>query len=207
MARLIDVHPDNPQPRAIAMAADIVRSGGLLAYPTDCSYALGCRLGNSAGLERIRAIRELDARHQFTLVCRDVSQLSQFATVGNAVFRALKASTPGPFTFILPATREVPRRVQHDRKRTIGVRIPDSEVVRALLDELGEPLVSSTLLLPGDDDPITEGWVIDDRLGHQVDGVLDAGDCSPDVTTVIDLSGPEPVVVRRGAGDPSRFDW
>ncbi len=205
MARYFDVHPDNPQPRSIQQIADIVRDGGLIAYPTDSCFALGCALGNAEGLERIRAIRHLDARHHFTLVCKDFSQLGHFVTVSNAMFRAVKASTPGSYTFILPATKEVPRRLAHPKKHTVGVRIPDHVVTQALLAELGEPLLSSTLLLPGDDEPLTAGWEIKERLDHLVEAVVDSGDCGMDPTTVIDLSGAEPEIARVGAGDPSRF--
>ena len=206
MARYFDVHPENPQPRLIAQVVDIVRADGLIAYPTDSCFALGCQIGNAQGLERIREIRHLDARHHFTLVCLDFSQLSQFAHVSNSVFRAVKASTPGPYTFILPATKEVPRRLLHPKKLTVGVRIPGVPVVRALLEELGEPLVSSTLLLPGEEEPMTQGWEIKEALDHAVDAVVDAGECGTEPTTVIDLSGSEPEVLRVGGGDPSRFE-
>ncbi|MFD0784543.1 L-threonylcarbamoyladenylate synthase [Micromonospora azadirachtae] len=206
MARYYDVHPDNPQPRAIGQIVDLVRGGGLIAYPTDSCYALGCRLGNQDGLDRIRQIRQLDERHHFTLVCRDFAQLGQFVKVSNSVFRLVKASTPGSYTFILPATREVPRRMLHPRKRTVGVRVPDHTVTQALLAELGEPLVSSTLILPGDDESMTQGWEIKERLDHLVDAVLDAGECGKEPTTVIDLSEDEPEILRRGAGDTSRFE-
>ncbi|MET8251533.1 L-threonylcarbamoyladenylate synthase [Micromonospora sp. NPDC005197] len=206
MARYYDVHPENPQPRIIGQVADLIRGGGLVAYPTDSCYALGCQLGNRDGLDRIREIRHLDDRHHFTLVCRDFAQLGQFVQINNAVFRLVKASTPGSYTFILPATREVPRRMLHPKKRTVGVRVPRHTVTQALLAELGEPLVSSTLALPGEDEPMTQGWEIKERLDHQLDAVLDAGDCGKEPTTVIDLSGPEPEVLRRGAGDVSRFE-
>ena len=205
MARFLDVHPVDPQPRLVRQVADVVRDGGVIAYPTDSGYALGCLPGNAEGLARIREIRRLDERHHFTLVCRDFSQLSQYVLVDNAVFRAVKAATPGPYTFILPATREVPRRMLHPRKRTVGVRIPDHVLVRALLDELGEPVLSSTLLLPGDDEPMTDGWSVKDRLEHAVDAVVD-GECGEGPTTVVDLSGQEPEVLRHGAGDPARFE-
>ena len=205
MARYFDVHPDNPQARSIQQVAEIVREGGLIAYPTDSCFALGCAIGNAEGLERIRAIRHLDSRHHFTLVCKDFSQLGHFVTVSNAMFRSVKASTPGSYTFILPATKEVPRRLAHPKKNTVGVRIPDHVVTQALLAELGEPLLSSTLLLPGDDEPMTVGWEIKERLDHLVDAVVDSGDCGLDPTTVVDLSGDEPVIARVGAGDPSRF--
>ncbi|WP_328849768.1 L-threonylcarbamoyladenylate synthase [Micromonospora zamorensis] len=206
MARYYDVHPENPQPRIIGQVVDLIRGGGLVAYPTDSCYALGIQLGNQDGLDRIRQIRHLDDRHHFTLVCRDFAQLGQFVQISNSVFRLVKASTPGSYTFILPATREVPRRMLHPKKRTVGVRVPRHTVTQALLAELAEPLVSSTLVLPGDDEPMTQGWEIKERLDHQLDAVLDAGDCGKEPTTVIDLSGPEPEILRRGAGDVSRFE-
>ncbi|WP_030488320.1 L-threonylcarbamoyladenylate synthase [Micromonospora chokoriensis] len=206
MARYYDVHPENPQPRVIGQVADLIRGGGLVAYPTDSCYALGVQLGNQDGLDRIRQIRHLDDRHHFTLVCRDFAQLGQFVQISNSVFRLVKASTPGSYTFILPATKEVPRRMLHPKKRTVGVRVPRHVVTQALLAELAEPLVSSTLVLPGDDEPMTQGWEIKERLDHQVDAVLDAGECGMEPTTVIDLSGAEPEILRRGAGDASRFE-
>ncbi|MET8307925.1 L-threonylcarbamoyladenylate synthase [Micromonospora sp. NPDC005173] len=206
MARYYDVHPENPQPRVIRQVADLIRDGGLVAYPTDSCYALGTQLGNREGLDRIREIRHLDDRHHFTLVCSDFAQLGQFVQISNSVFRLVKASTPGSYTFILPATREVPRRMLHPRKRTVGVRVPRHTVTQALLAELGEPLVSSTLAMPGEEEPMTQGWEIKERLDHLLDAVLDAGDCGKDPTTVVDLSGPEPEILRQGAGDPSRFE-
>jgi tRNA threonylcarbamoyl adenosine modification protein (Sua5/YciO/YrdC/YwlC family) len=206
MARYFDIHPASPQQRMIVQAADIVRAGGVIAYPTDSCYALGCQLGNVDGMARIRSIRGLDDRHHLTLVCQDFAQLGQFARVGNSVFRALKAAAPGSYTFILPATREVPRRLQHPGKKTVGVRIPGHAVTRALLAELGEPLVSSTLLLPGRDEPMTQGWEIADQIGHAVDAVIDSGDCGTEPTTVIDFSQDEPEILRRGAGDVSAFE-
>ncbi|MYS40758.1 threonylcarbamoyl-AMP synthase [Streptomyces sp. SID5998] len=206
MAKYFDVHPDNPQPRALRQVADSLREGALIAYPTDSCYALGCRLGSREGVERIRAIRRLDDRHHFTLVCEDFAQLGQFVRIDNDVFRAIKASTPGSYTFILPATREVPRMLQHPKKKTVGVRIPDHAVARALVAELGEPLLSSTLLLPGEDEPMTQGWEIKDRLDHVLDAVVDSGDCGTEPTTVVDFSGGEAEIVRRGAGDTSRFE-
>ena len=205
MARFWDVHPVDPQPRVIAKVVELVRDGGLIVYPTDSCFAFGCSLDNPGALQRIRQIRGLDDRHHFTLMCADFAQLGQFVQIDNSVFRAVKASTPGSYTFILPATREVPRRLQHPRKQTVGVRIPRHAVTQALLAELGEPLVSSTVLLPGDEEPMTEGWAIKDRLDHVVDGVLDSGDCGLVPTTVVDLSGGEPEVLRVGAGDPARF--
>jgi tRNA threonylcarbamoyl adenosine modification protein (Sua5/YciO/YrdC/YwlC family) len=206
MARYYDVHPDNPQPRLLRQVVDLLREGGLIAYPTDSCFAFGCQLGNRAGLDRIREIRRLDDRHHFTLVCRDFAQLGQFVQVSNSVFRLVKACTPGSYTFILPATREVPRRLLHPRKRTVGVRVPKHTVAQALLAEFGEPLLSSTLLLPGEDEPMTQGWEIKERLDHLLDAVIDAGDCGTEPTTVVDLSQPEPEILRRGAGDPSRFE-
>ncbi|MEV7549478.1 L-threonylcarbamoyladenylate synthase [Amycolatopsis sp. NPDC089917] len=206
MARYFDVHPENPQRRAIGQVVDILREDGLIAYPTDSCFALGCQLGNKQGIDRIRSIRKLDDRHHFTLVCQDFAQLGQFVHVDNAVFRAVKASTPGSYTFILPATKEVPRRLLHAKKKTVGVRIPDHVVTQTLLGELGEPLLSSTLLLPDQEEPMTQGWDIKERLEHVVDAVIDSGDCGVEPTTVIDFSSGEPEIVRRGAGDTSRFE-
>lgn len=206
MARYFDVHPNNPQRRAISQAIEIVRGGGLIAYPTDSCFALGCQMGNRDGLERIKQIRHLDDRHHFTLVCHDFAQLGQLVKVDNAVFRAIKASTPGSYTFILPGTKEVPRSLLQPKKKTVGVRIPDHPVAQALLVELGEPIVSSTLLMPGEDEPMTQGWEIKERLDNLVDAVIDSGDCGAEPTTVIDFSDGSPQVVRQGAGDPARFE-
>ncbi|MDQ0604220.1 tRNA threonylcarbamoyl adenosine modification protein (Sua5/YciO/YrdC/YwlC family) [Streptomyces canus] len=206
MAKYFDVHPDNPQPRTISQVADSIRSGALIAYPTDSCYALGCKLGSRDGIDRIRTIRKLDDRHHFTLVCQDFAQLGQFVRVDNDVFRAIKASTPGSYTFILPATREVPRMLQHPKKKTVGVRIPDHVVTHALLTELGEPLLSSTLLLPDEDEPMTQGWEIKDRLDHVLDAVVDSGECGTEPTTVIDFSNGEAEIIRHGAGDTTRFE-
>ncbi|MDK1473918.1 L-threonylcarbamoyladenylate synthase [Streptomyces sp. 549] len=206
MATYFDVHPENPQPRTISKVADDLRAGALVAYPTDSCFALGCQLGNRDGLARIRSIRNLDDRHHFTLVCQDFAQLGQFVHLDNNVFRLIKAATPGRYTFILPATKEVPRQLLHPKKKTVGVRIPDHAVVQALLAELGEPLLSSTLLLPGEDEPLTQGWEIKERLDHVVDAVLDSGDCGTEPTSVIDFSSGEAEIVRRGAGDTSRFE-
>jgi tRNA threonylcarbamoyl adenosine modification protein (Sua5/YciO/YrdC/YwlC family) len=205
-AKYFGIHPANPQRRAIVQVADIVRAGGVIAYPTDSCYALGCQFGNKDGMARIRAIRQLDDRHHLTLVCQDFAQLGQFAYVGNPVFRAIKAATPGSYTFILPATKEVPRRLQHPGKKTVGVRIPRHVVTQALLAELGEPLVSSTLLLPGQDEPMTRGRQIAEHLDHAVDAVIDSGDCGTEPTTVIDFSQQEPEILRRGAGDTADFE-
>jgi tRNA threonylcarbamoyl adenosine modification protein (Sua5/YciO/YrdC/YwlC family) len=205
MARYFDVHPRDPQPRSISQVVAMLRDDALIAYPTDSCYALGCRLDNPAGGARIRRIRSLDDRHHFTLVCADFAQLGQFVQLDNAAYRSINAVTPGPYTFILPATKEVPRRLAHPKKRTVGVRIPDHPVVRALLRELGEPLVSSTLLLPDAEEPMTEGWQIKEQLDHVIDAVVDAGDCGTEPSTVVDWSQGFPEVVRVGAGDPARF--
>jgi tRNA threonylcarbamoyl adenosine modification protein (Sua5/YciO/YrdC/YwlC family) len=205
MARYFDVHPRDPQPRVIAQAAALLRDDALIAYPTDSCYALGFQLDSPTGADRIRRIRSLDDKHHFTLVCAEFGQLGQFVHLDNAAFRSIKAATPGPYTFILAATREVPKRLAHPRKRTVGVRIPDSPVVKALLRELDKPLVSSTLLLPGDEQPMTDGWSIKEELDAVVDAVLDAGDCGVEPTTVVDWSAGFPEVVRVGAGDPGRF--
>jgi tRNA threonylcarbamoyl adenosine modification protein (Sua5/YciO/YrdC/YwlC family) len=206
VARYIDLHPENPQVRLIDQVVALLRDDALIAYPTDSGYALGCRLGNREGRDRILRIRQLDERHHFTLVCKDFSQLGHFVHVDNSAFRAIRAATPGPYTFILPATPEVPRRLLHPRKRTVGVRIPDHIVVRALLDAMGEPLLSSTLILPGETQARSSGWELKEELDHEVDVVLDAGDIPAQPTTVIDWSEGTPEVVRRGAGDPSRFE-
>jgi tRNA threonylcarbamoyl adenosine modification protein (Sua5/YciO/YrdC/YwlC family) len=206
VAKYFDVHPDNPQPRAIRQVVDIVRDGGLIAYPTDSCFALGCAVGNKDGMDRIREIRHLDDRHHFTLMCRDFAQLGQFVQINNALFRSVKAATPGPYTFILPATREVPRRLLHPKKKTVGVRIPDHVVAQALLTELGEPLLSTTLTLPGAEEPMTQGWEIKEELDHALDAVIDSGECGVEPTTVIDFSGAEPEILRKGAGDPARFE-
>ncbi|WP_199422431.1 L-threonylcarbamoyladenylate synthase [Actinotalea solisilvae] len=206
MARYVDVHPQDPQPRTIAQVAAMLRDqDALVAYPTDSCYALGARLGSPTGPERIRRIRHLGDRHHFTLVCADFAQLGQFVILDNSAFRAIKAATPGAYTFILPATKEVPRRLAHPKKKTVGVRIPDHPVAMALVRELGEPLLSSTLLLPDHEEPLTEGWAIKEELDHVVDVVVDAGDCGTEPTTVVDWSDGYPVVVREGAGDPNRF--
>ena len=205
MARYFDVHPLDPQPRSIAQVADLLRNDALVAYPTDSCYALGCSLDNPVGGERIRRIRSLDDRHHFTLVCADFAQLGQLVHLDNTAFRAIKSATPGAYTFILPATREVPRRLAHPKKRTVGVRIPDHPVVRALLREVGEPLVSSTLLLPDAQEPMTDGWQIKEELDTVIEAVVDAGDCGTEPTTVVDWSEGYPELVRVGAGDPTRF--
>lgn len=206
MVRYLDVHPDNPQPRAIGQAVQILRDGGLIAYPTDSGYALGAMLGNQHAKDRIRDIRRLDDKHHYTLVCRDFAQLGHFVHVDNAVFRMVKAATPGSYTFILPATPEVPKRLLHAKKKTVGVRIPDHRVVQALLEELGEPMLTSTLILPGESEPMADGWQVKESLEHQLDAVIDAGECSNEPTTVVDLTEGYPEVMRVGAGDPTRFE-
>ena len=206
MAKYLDVHPVNPQKRAIDQAVKILREDGLIAYPTDSCYALGCRLGNKDGIDRIREIRKLDDKHHFTLMCENFAQLGQFVVVDNAVFRAIKASTPGNYTFILPATKEVPRRMMHPKKKTVGARIPDHVVTQALLQAMGEPLLTSTLLLPDESEPLVQGWEIKDRLDHVVDAVIDSGECGTTPTTVVDFSSGEAEIIRYGAGDPTRFE-
>ncbi|SFW36543.1 L-threonylcarbamoyladenylate synthase [Nitrosovibrio sp. Nv17] len=205
MAQFFSIHPTQPQLRLIKQAAAIVRAGGVLAYPTDSCYALGGHLGDKAVMARIRAIRQVDDHHLMTLMCRNLAEISHYAKVDNRQYRLLKASTPGSYTFILQATREVPRRLQHPKRSTIGLRIPDHPVVQALLAELDEPLLSSTLILPGDELPLSDAEEIRDRLEHHVELVLDGGACSLDMSTVIDLTGDEPVLVRQGKGSLAPF--
>lgn len=204
-AKYLDIHPEDPQPRLIEQAVAALEEGGLIAYPTDSCYALGCRLGDADGLERIRRIRQVGKDHHFTLVCADFAQLGQYVLVSNPTFRLVKNATPGPYTFILPATREVPRKMAHPKKHTVGVRIPDHRVAHALVEALGEPILSSTLLLPGQEDPPSEGWVVQDLLGEQVDVIIDSGEVGIEPTTVVDLTGSEPVIAREGAGDIDRI--
>ncbi len=205
MAQLFSIHPENPQPRLIRRAVEIVRAGGVIVYPTDSCYALGCHLGDKAAMERIRAIRQVDERHHFTLVCRDLAEIGTYASVDNPQFRLLKSATPGSYTFILKASRELPKRLLHPRRRTIGLRVPDHRVVRALLEELGEPLLSSTLMLPGDDRPLNDAQEIRGRMEHQVDLILECGSCGITPTTVVDLTGDEPVITRQGKGSVEAF--
>ncbi len=207
MAEYFILHRLNPERRLINKAAEIVRGGGLIAYPTDSCYALGCHIGDVQALERLRKLRGADRHHHFTLVCSDLRQVGHYAQVDTWQFRLLKASTPGPFTFLLPATRETPRRLQHPKRRTIGVRIPDHRVPHLLLAELGEPLMSSTLLLPGDESPLTDGEQIRERLDHQLDAILDGGHCGVEPTTVIDLTRSPPEIVRAGKGSFEGADW
>lgn len=205
-SRLLELHPRNPQPRLIDQAVDIVRGGGIVVYPTDSCYALGCHIGDKDAMERIARIRETDKHHHFTLVCRDLSEIARYAKVSNQHYRTLKAFTPGPYTFILLASRETPKRLQNPKRRTIGIRVPDHPVPRLLLESLREPLMSSTLLMPGDEHPMTDAREIQERLYHQVDAVLDGGNCGLEPSSVIDLEGPAPVVVRRGKGDVGPFE-
>jgi tRNA threonylcarbamoyl adenosine modification protein (Sua5/YciO/YrdC/YwlC family) len=205
VAQFFSIHPEDPQPRLLRRAADIVRAGGVIVYPTDSCYAFGCRLGDKDAMERIRSIRQLDERHHFALVCRDLAELALYAMVDNQQFRILKAATPGSYTLILKATREVPKRLRHPSRKTIGLRLPDHKVARALLAELGEPLLSSTLLLPGDELPLNDGQEIRERLEHRVDLILECGSCGIVPTTVVDLTGPVPVVTRRGRGGLQPF--
>ncbi|MBL8466998.1 L-threonylcarbamoyladenylate synthase [Methyloversatilis discipulorum] len=205
MAQLFTVHPDNPQPRLIRHAADILRDGGLAAIPTDCAWSLVGHMGDARVLERIRRIRDVDVHHHFTMMCRDLSEIANLAKVDNAQFRLLKSATPGPYTFILEATRELPRRILHPKRKTIGLRVPDHPVVSALLEALGEPLLGSTLLLPGEELPLTDAEDIRERLQHELDLVIDAGHCGTQPTSVIDLSSGTPELVRAGAGDVARF--
>jgi tRNA threonylcarbamoyl adenosine modification protein (Sua5/YciO/YrdC/YwlC family) len=200
VAQFFSIHPKDPQPRLIRQAAEIVRTGGVIVYPTDSCYALGCRIGDKEAVERVRAIREVDARHHFALLCRDLAELGTYAKIDNQQFRLLKQLTPGAYTFILRASREVPKRLQHPRRRTIGLRVPDHAVVQALLAELAEPLVSSTLLLPGDEAPLDDARDMRRRLERRVSLVLDAGSCGIKPTTVVDLTGDAPVVMRVGKG-------
>lgn len=205
MAEYLAVHPENPQQRLIRRAVEIVRGGGLMVYPTDSCYALGCHIGDKGAMERVRRVRHVDEQHNFTLICRDLSELASYAIVDNIQYRSLKAATPGSYTFILKASREVPKRLLNPKRKTIGVRVPDHNVVRALLEEMGEPLLSSTLMLPGDDLPLNDMDEIRDRLDHDVDLILDGGSCGIEMTTVVDLTGDRPFVVRRGKGSITPF--
>lgn len=201
MARIVDIHPVDPQPRTIAEVVASIRQGGLIAYPTDSSYALGCHIGDKRAMDRIRQIRRTDKNHNFTLVCSDLSEISNYARVDNWAYRLIKALTPGPYTFILTATREVPKRLQHPKRRTIGLRVPDHRVVRAMLTAHGEPIMSSTLSLPGDSLPLTDVDEIERRIGHQIDIIVDAGATGIEPTSVLDLTGDVPEVLRAGRGD------
>lgn len=206
MSQFFQIHPDNPQARLIRQAVDIVRSGGIIAYPTDSAYALGCEIGNKAGADKIRAIRQLTDKHNFTLVCRDLSDISVYAKVGNSEYRQIKSHTPGPYTFILRATSEVPRRLMHPKRRQIGLRIPDNKIALDLLEELGTPLMSTSLILPGEEYPFTDPYEIRQTLEHQLDLVIDGGYCGLEPSSVIDLSDDQPMVLRKGAGDTLAFE-
>ena len=205
MAQFFQVHPANPQPRLIRQSASILRAGGVIAYPTDSSYALGCQIGDAAAARRIRQIRGVDEAHPLTLMLRDLSEIGHFAKLDNWQFRIVRQGTPGRYTFVLPATREVPRRLQHRKRSTIGVRVPDHAVAQALLHELGEPILSSTLMLPGSNEPLNDAETIRDLVGASLDLVIDAGACTAEPTTVVDLAAEPPVILRLGAGEPARL--
>jgi tRNA threonylcarbamoyl adenosine modification protein (Sua5/YciO/YrdC/YwlC family) len=201
MSDYLSIHLENPQQRLIAKAAEIVRKGGVIAYPTDSVYAIGCHIGDKQAMDRIRAIRQVDKNHNFTLMCRDLSELASYARVDNSAFRSLKAHTPGPFTFILPATSEVPRRLMHPKRKTIGLRVPDSPIAQSLLEELGEPMMSVTLIMPGDEYPLSDPYDIRAALEMHVDVLIDGGHCGLEPTTVVDMTGPVPEITRQGMGD------
>ena len=203
MAKLIDIHPSDPQPRRIGEIVQIIRDGGLIAYPTDSSYAFGCHIGDKRAIERIHRIRRTDKKHNFTLVCSDLSEISIYARVENWAYRLIKSMTPGPYTFILPATREVPKRLQNPKRRTIGLRVPGHPLVHAVLERLGEPIMSSTLTLPGDSMPLTDPFEIEDRIGHEIDAIVDAGPTGIEPTSVLDMTGGAVKVLRAGRGDVS----
>jgi tRNA threonylcarbamoyl adenosine modification protein (Sua5/YciO/YrdC/YwlC family) len=205
VSQFFQIHPDNPQARLIRQAVDIIRSGGVVVYPTDSAYALGCHIGDKAALDRIRRIRKLDDKHNFTLVCRDLSEIATYAKVSNAVYRQLRQTTPGPYTFILLATSEVPRRLLHPKRKTVGLRVPDNAIAAALLQDLGEPLMSVTLIMPGEDLPLIDPYDIRQTLEHEVDLVIDGGYCGMEPTTVVDLADEIPVIVREGKGDVTPF--
>ena len=206
MAQFFQIHPQDPQVRLIRRTADIVRNGGVIVYPTDSSYALGCAIGDKDALERIRRIRRVGPEHNFTLVCRDLSEIAAYARTDNRDFRLLRTLTPGPYTFLFRATKQVPRRLQHPKRKTIGVRVPDHRIAQALLAELGEPLMSTTLILPGEEMPLTDPYEMRDILGNQVDLVIDGGFCGFEPTTVVDMMADPPQVVRVGKGDASLFE-
>lgn len=205
VAKLIEVHPVDPQPHRVRKIVDRIRDGAVIAYPTDSSYALGCRIGDRNAVKRIERIRKKDKRHNFTLVCADLSEISVYARVENWAYRLIKSLTPGPYTFILPATRQLPKILAHPKRRTIGIRVPDHPLVRAMLEELGEPIMSSTLTLPGDDRPLTDPMEIEGRIGHEIDAIVEAGPAGIEPTSVLDLSGGTVEVLRAGLGDVSQF--
>lgn len=206
MARYVDIHPQTPQTRLVERVVSRIRDGAVVAYPSSSGYALGCALDQVEARRRITELRRLRDDHHFTLLCRDFSQLGQVVDVSNAVFRAVKSATPGPYTFVLKATPEVPRRLAHPKKHTVGVRIPQDPLAMSLLAELGEPLLTTTLILPDADAPLTDGWRVEEEVGHAVDIIIDTGECGTEPTTVVDLSTGEPEILRYGAGDPSRFE-
>jgi len=206
MAQFFQIHPDNPQPRLIRRSVDILLEGGVIVYPTDSSYALGCQIGEKSAMERIRRIRDVDERHNFTLVCRDLSEITTYAKIDNQAFRLLKSFTPGPFTFIFEGTKQVPRRLMHPRRKTIGIRVPDNAICRELLAVLDQPILSTTLILPNDDMPLTDPYDMRDLLDHHVDLVIDGGFCGLEPTTVVDMTQDPPALVRRGKGDASLFE-
>lgn len=206
MSQFFSIHPDNPQQRLVSQAVEIIRQGGVVVYPTDCAYALGCHIGDKAAVDRIRRIRKLDDKHNFTLVCRDLSDISTYARVDNSTYRLLKANTPGAYTFILQANSEVPRRLLHPKRRTIGIRIPDHSISRALLETLGEPLLSTSLIMPGDELPLTDPYDIRERLEQSVDLIIDGGYCGMEATTIVNLVEGAPQIVRRGVGDIAVFE-
>jgi len=203
VAKLIEIHPTDPQPRLVASIVAIIRAGGLIAYPTDSSYAFGCHIGDKRAIDRIHRIRRTDKKHNFTLICSDLSEISTYARVDNWAYRMLRSMTPGPYTFILEATREVPKRLQNPKRRTIGLRVPDHTLVQAMLQSLGEPIMSSTLLLPGDDMPLTDPMEIEERIGSQIEAIIDAGPTGIEPTSVIDLTGGSAEILRVGRGDVS----
>jgi tRNA threonylcarbamoyl adenosine modification protein (Sua5/YciO/YrdC/YwlC family) len=205
MGKFFHIHPNNPQSQLIRQAVDVVRNGGVIVYPTDSAYAIGCHLNDKKALDRLRQIRRLDKKHNFTLVCRDLSEIATYAMVDNKTYRLLKSLTPGAYTFLLRATKEVPRRLQHPKRKTIGIRIPDCEIALALLKELNEPLMTTTLILPAEEEPLFDPQEIYTKIGSQVDLVIDGGFCKMETTSVIDLLGDDPVVIREGKGDVSRF--
>lgn len=205
MSQFFAIHPENPQARLVRQAVDIIRQGGVIAYPTDSGYGLGCHMGDKSAVERIRAIRQIDDKHHLTLICRDLSELSLYARVDNTAFRLIKNNTPGPYTFILQATREVPRRLMHPKKKTLGLRIPDHPITQALLEELGEPLMSTSLILPGEEEPMVEPWAIREALEHSLDLVIDGGYCGNEPTTIVSLLDDVPEVIREGVGDTEPF--
>lgn len=206
MAQYFVIHAENPQPRLLKQAAQLVRGGALIALPTDSCYALACHIGDKPAVDRLRDIRQVDERHHLTLMCRDLSEIGLFAKVDNSRYRLLKSTTPGSYTFILEATRELPRRLLHPKRKTIGIRVPDHPVALGLLEELGEPLLTTTLILPGEEAPLTDGWEIRDRLEHVVDLVVDGGHCGTEATTVVDLTA-EPTLLREGRGSLAPFGF